>query len=136
MLGNKSQRGTRGKHGQTKYETSHFPLLVFLVSKHSLLGFWGCLVSHLWIGEARHPCPKNGSIGVGAWGGFLGVLEHRLVPARVRSERSRLRLRDVGSVWAPASLDSSHVGHADVGVVRLKGAPLSLPSIATAGFRT
>ena len=67
---------------------------------------------------------------------FLGVVEHRLVPARVRSEWSRLRLRGIGSVWSPASQDSSHVGHAGARVVLLKGALLSLPTIATAGFRT
>ena len=59
---------------------------------------------------------------------FLAVVEHRLVPARVRSEWSRLRMKGIGSVWAPASQDSSHVGHAGVGVVSLKGAPLSLPT--------
>ena len=53
-----------GKHGQTKHETSSSPLLVFLVSKRSLMRFWGCLVWHLWIGEARHPGPWDGSFGV------------------------------------------------------------------------
>ena len=42
--------------------------------------------------------------------------------------------RGIGSVWAPACQDSSHVGHAGVDVVSLKGAPLSLPTLATAGF--
>ena len=148
----KLQRAPGGKHGQMKHETSHSPLLVVLVSKHSLLRFWGCLVWHLRIGRARHPGPQSGSIGVevfhvGGWlmhgdfaleagVDFLGVVEHRLVPARVRSEWSRLRLRGIGSVWASASQDSSHVGYAGVGVVSLKGAPPSLPTIATAGFRT
>ena len=58
------------------------------------------------------------------------------MPARVRSEWSRLRMKGIGSVWAPASQDSSHVGHAGVGVVSLKGAPLSLPTISTTAFRT
>ena len=39
------------------------------------------------------------------------------------------------SVWVPASQDTSHVGHAGVGVVSLRGAPLSLPAIATAQFK-
>ena len=59
------------------------------------------------------------------------VTEHRLIPARVRSEWARLRSKGVASVWAPASQDSSHVGNAGVGVVSLRGAPLSLPTSAT-----
>ena len=38
-------------------------------------------------------------------------------------------------VWSPASQESSHVGHGGVGVVSLRGAPLSLPTSATAHFR-
>ena len=34
---------------------------------------------------------------------FLAVVEHRLIPARVRSEWSRLRRKDLASVWSPAS---------------------------------
>ena len=37
--------------------------------------------------------------------------------------------------WAPASQDSSRVGNAGVGVVSLRGAPISLPTFATAQFR-
>ena len=66
---------------------------------------------------------------------FLAVVEHRLVPARVRGEWARLRARGASSVWSPASQESSHVGHGGVGVVSLKGAPLSLPTSATAQFR-
>ena len=43
-------------------------------------------------------------------------------------------LAGVRSVWAPASLEAGHVGHAGVGAVSLRGAPVSLPSIATVGF--
>ena len=67
---------------------------------------------------------------------FLAVVEHRLIPARVRSEWSRLRCRKIASIWALASQESSHVGHAGVGVVSLRGAPLSLPSFATARFQS
>ena len=58
-----------------------------------------------------------------------------LIPARVRSECSRLKKKGLSSVWAPASQDSSHVGNAGVGVVSLRGAPLSLPVCATAQFK-
>ena len=36
----------------------------------------------------------------------------------------------------PACRDSSHVGNAGVGVISMKGAPLALPSFATAQFRS
>ena len=67
--------------------------------------------------------------------GFLAVTEHRLIPARVRSEWARLKSKGVASIWAPASQDSSHVGNAGVGAVSLRGAPLSLPTSATAQFK-
>ena len=54
---------------------------------------------------------------------FLALTEHRLNPARVRSEWARLNSKGVASIWAPASQDSSHVGNAGVGVVSLRGAP-------------
>ena len=41
----------------------------------------------------------------------------------------------MASIWAPASQEASHVGHPGVGVVGLRGAPLSLPSIATVQFQ-
>ena len=66
---------------------------------------------------------------------FLAVIEHRLIPARVRSEWSRLKGRGLSSVWAPASQDSSHVGNAAFGVVSMRGAPLALPTFATAQFK-
>ena len=62
------------------------------------------------------------------------VVEHRLIPARVRSEWARLRRKGLASVWALASQDTSHVGHAGVGVVSLRGGLLSLPTMATAQF--
>ena len=65
---------------------------------------------------------------------FVAVVEHRLVPARARSEGKRLLLAGVRSVWAPACLEGGHVGHAGVGVVSLRDAPISLPTFATFGF--
>ena len=66
---------------------------------------------------------------------FLVVTEHRLIPARVRSEWASLKSKGVASIWAPASQDSSHVGNAGVGVVSLRNAPLSLPTSATVQFK-
>ena len=110
--------------------------------------FWGKLLWVLWIGRARHPGPFcAGALGleafnVGGWlthgdttADFLAVSEHRLIPARVRGEWAELRRKGIHSVWAPASQEGSHVGHAGVGVVSLKGAPISMPSFATSAFR-
>ena len=63
---------------------------------------------------------------------FLAIVEHRLIPARVRSEWDRLRRKGLASVWAPACQDSSHVGDAGVGIISMRGAPVALPSFATA----
>ena len=105
----------------------------------------------LWVGWARHPGPFSGSMSVevfivGGWFthgdlaletgvDFLAVVEHRLVPARVWGKWARHRARGASSVWSPASQESSHVGHGGVGVISLRGAPLSLPTSATAQFR-
>ena len=85
-----------------------FPLFWgFLLCRNSLHRFWGVILWCLWVGRARHPRP--GSLGVsvelfnvGGWlthgdfglessADFLAVVEHRLIPARVRGEWSRLR---------------------------------------------
>ena len=66
---------------------------------------------------------------------FLAVSEHMLIPARVQGEWAALRGRGTHSVWAPASQEVSHVGHAGVGIVSLKGAPIAMPSFATAAFQ-
>ena len=138
-----SRRAPGGKYGRKKHETSHSPLSVLLVSKHSLWRFWGCLVWHLWIERVRHLGPEinsivvevfnaggwltNGDFALDAAVDFLGVTEHRLIPARVRNVWSRLRGKGMHSFWAPASQESSHVGNAGVGVVSLKDAPLAMP---------
>ena len=116
--------------------------------------FWGLILWHFWVGRARHPGPSSTSphlgievLNVGGWlthgdlaleagVDFLAVAEHRLVPAGVRSEWSRLRSKGLSSIWAPTSQDSSHVGNAGVGVVGLRGAPLALPTFATAQFKS
>ena len=130
-----------------KCNTSFSPSWVFLCSRYSLKRWWGKVLWLLWIGRARHPGPFPGVMtvevfNVGGWlthgdmvletnVDFLAVVEHRLVPARVRGEWAR----GASSVWSPASQESSHVGHGGVGVISLRGAPLSLPTSATAQFR-
>ena len=53
----------------------------------------------------------------------------------MRGEWARLRRKGMATVWAPASQDTFDVGHAGVGVVGLRCAPLSLPTFATAQFK-
>ena len=115
---------------------------MFLCSRNSSFWWRGTLVWHLWIGRARHlgPCAASFAVEVFNVGGwlthgdlvldtevdFLAVVEHRLIPARVRGEWARLRRKELASVSVPASQDTSHVGHAGGGVVSLRRAPLSL----------
>ena len=146
-----------GNNGRPNSETS-FPsplprgkTWVFFMSRTSMKRFLGKLLWVLWIGRARHPGPFcAGALGleafnVGGWlthgdtalettADFLAVSEHRLIPARVRSEWAELRRKGIHSVWAPASQEGSHVGHAGVGVVSLKGASIAMPSFATSAF--
>ena len=115
-------------------------------------GFGPWFFRYLWICRAKNPGPgssyhlavevfnvggwlTNGDLALDTEVDFLAVTEHRLIPARVRSEWARLRAKGVASVWALASQDASHVGNAGVGVVSLRGAPLTLPTCATAQFK-
>ena len=125
-------------HGKTSFS----PFRVFLISRNSRERFWGLVFWHLWIGRARHPGPSSihphlgiEVLNVGGWlthgdlaldtgVDFLAVVEHRLIPARAGSEWSRLKKKDLASIWSPASQVSSHVGSAGVGVISLRGAPL------------
>ena len=59
----------------------------------------------------------HGHLSLEAGVDFFAVVEHRIIPARVRSEWARLREQGMASIWASASQDSSHVGNAGVGVV-------------------
>ena len=99
-------------------ETSFSPLLVFLFSRNSRERFWGFIYWHFWTGRALHPGPTSlpphlgveflnvgswlthGDLALAAGVDFLAVVEHRLIPARVRSERSRLRVKGLSSIWA------------------------------------
>ena len=128
----------QGDHRRKQYKT-FFPLpLVSLVGTNTLLRFWGLVVWMLHIGTASNPGPGLviELIKVGGWlancdealetkADFIMVTEHRLVPARTRSESKRLRSAGIYSLWTPACQDTSHVGHAGVGLVSLKGAPFS-----------
>ena len=51
---------------------------------------------------------------------FLAVVEHRLIPVRVRSKWAGLRRKGLASIWAPACQDSSHVGNAGVSVISMR----------------
>ena len=122
-------------------EASFSPYCFFLFSRNPTKRFWGLNFWHLWTGRAKHPGPPSqlrhvslefhnvggwlthGDLALDAGVDFLAVAEHRLIPARVRSEWSRLRGKGLSSMWAPASQDSSHAGNAGVGVVSLLGAP-------------
>ena len=137
-----------------QHETSFSPFWVFLFSRNPAKRFWGLIFWHFWAGRARHPGapsqPRHVSLefhNVGGWlthgdialdaeVDFLAIAEHRLMPARVRSEWSRLRSKGLSSIGAPASQDSSHVSNAGVGVVSLRGAPLALPTFGTAQFKS
>ena len=104
------------------------------------------------MGRARHPGPSGfreihlEAFNVGGWlthgylaldtrADFLAVTEHRLIPARIRGVWADLRRKGIHSVWSPASQESSQVGHAGVGIVSLQGAPVAMPTFATAALR-
>ena len=69
------------------------------------VGWGGVVLWHLSIGSARHPFSApflvevlnvgrwltHGDFALDAEVDFLAVVEHRLIPARVRSEWARLR---------------------------------------------
>ena len=63
------------------------------------------------------------------------MVEHQLIPARVRSVTKSLKVNNGHvAVWAPACQDSIPGGHAGVGVVSHKGAPNTLPTFCTTKF--
>ena len=101
---------------QTKHKTSFSPFWIFLFSRNLTERFWGLILWHLWIGRARHPGPPShvqhvgvefhnvggwlthGDLGIRTGVDFLAVAEHRLIPARVRSEWSRLKGKGISSI--------------------------------------
>ena len=119
--------GHLGGNARLKDHKTLFLLFFFfglLVSRISFFRFWGKILWCLWIGRARHPGPPSNNLHVEVFnvGGFfthgdyvldtdanfVAVVEHRLVPARARSEGKRLLLACARSVWAPASLEGGH----------------------------
>ena len=66
----------------------------------------------------------------------MAVVEHRLIPARTRTVAASLKTSGRASVWAPACQDNVSGGHAGVGVISLRGVPLTLPSFCTPGFQS
>ena len=72
-------------------------------------GFWGHLgIEVLNVGGWL----THGDLALDAGVDFLAVAEHKLIPARVRSEWARLKSKEFGHL---PSQDSSHVGNAGVG---------------------
>ena len=113
------------------------------MSRYPLKRFWGKMLWHLWIGQARRPGSvlinldievfnvggflTHADYGMGTDASFSALVEHRLIPARARSEGAR-RAGQL-SICSPAHQDCGHVGHAGTGVVSLRGKPLSLPPL-------
>ena len=141
------RRAHRGNNGQRQHETSFLPFFGFLVSRITPRRFWSKILWYQWIGRAGLGLARtimisrclilegfltHGDCALETDADFLALVEHRLVLARARSEAKRLKSAGLWSIWAPASQESGHVGHAGVGVVSLRGAtPLSLRSLAT-----
>ena len=92
------------------------PVCVFLFSRNLLERFWGQVLWHLWNGRARKPLPglqhvavevfnveswlTPGDFALGAQVDFLAVVEHRLIPARMRGEWAGLRGKGVEKAYA------------------------------------
>ena len=85
------------------------PIPVFMFGRNSGMRFGGLVFRHLWTGRSRNlgpapqrlaievfdvgRCLKHGDLDLDAQVDFHAVVEHRLIPAGVRSEWARLRLR-------------------------------------------
>ena len=109
--------GLRGHSGEIagKFYVRPFSPLSFAVESNIWFLWGGVVFWHLWIGSARHPGPGAVSFAVdvfnvGGWlthgdlvldteVDFLAVVEHRLIPARVRGERARHRGKGLATVW-------------------------------------
>ena len=87
--------------------------------------YWGFSIELLNVGGWL----SRGDLALESKAHFLAVAEHRLVPARARNVTAQLRKTRRSSVWAPSCQDVTPGGHAGVGVISLRGASLSLPTI-------
>ena len=84
--------------------------LFLLISGNSMVRFWGLILWQLWIGRAKHPGPApschfafevfnflgwltHGDLALEVRVDFLAVVEHRLIPALVRSEWAGLKTK-------------------------------------------
>ena len=82
-------KGHSGEIAGKGKETSLSPLWVFLLGRNSRVRFWGLVLWYLWIGRAKNPGPAPPHhVAVEVFN-----VEHRLIPARVRSEWATLRVR-------------------------------------------
>ena len=111
--------GLKGHFGEVAGKNNVRPLFLLFgfFCLVEILGYWGLVIWHLWIGRSRHPGPNSVPphvgvevLNVGGWlthgdlslwarVDFLAVVEHRLIPARVRSEWYRLRSKGLSSIW-------------------------------------
>ena len=77
----------------------------------------------------------NGDMALASCAQFLAEAEHRINHTRGKSVGHHIRKADRLSVCAPACQDQISGGHAGVGVISSRAAPLSAPSLVTAEFR-
>ena len=91
----------------------------------------GCSIQFLNVGGWL----SRGDLALESKAHFLAVAEHRLIPARARNVTTQLRKARRPSVWAPSCQDVTPGGHAGVGVISLRGAPLSLPTLFDPSFK-
>ena len=152
-----TRMGVREEQGQMQSKTCLHPFGIWCRITETYCNpkrFWGKILWMLHIGEAKHPGPRSPPsrkfsiecVNVGGWlsngdtalessADFLAIVEHRLIPARVRSVSNSLKIASgLVSVWAPACQDSIPGGHAGVGVISLRGAPITLPTFYTPEF--
>ena len=104
--------------GKNKIRPLFLLFWFFCLVEILLNDFWGLIFWHFWAGRARHPGPPSqpqqclvwNFLNVGGWlthgdlaldagVDFLAVAEHRLIPARVRSEWSRLKDKGLSSMY-------------------------------------
>ena len=99
--------GQMGHLGEIAGKNNVRPLFLlywfFVFCRNSRARFWGLILWYFWIGRARHPLPTSlprhvgvevlkvggwlthGDLALEARVDFLAVVEHRLIPTRVRS---------------------------------------------------